>query len=148
MVGEARRRERTAERKKDPTHTHRHTLSYTFSLSLSAWHGALLLWARPKGGLLQDRQTRTTRIDILQRFRHISRTYPSRDVIVFGQNWAEKRLFLYMTSGSLENKHFWHHMMSETKKLPVPVLDSLVFSRKLLPVLVFTGAAPPARQHQ
>ena len=26
--------------------------------------------------------------------------------------------------------------------------NSLVFSRKLLPVLVFTGAAPPARQHQ
>ena len=26
--------------------------------------------------------------------------------------------------------------------------NSLVFSRKLLPVLVFTGTAPPARQHQ
>ena len=26
--------------------------------------------------------------------------------------------------------------------------NSLVFLRKVLPVLVFTGAAPPARQHQ
>ena len=43
----------------------------------------------------------------------ISRMHPSRDVIFFGQNLAKKRqkLFLYMTSGSLENRRFWHHVM-------------------------------------
>ena len=42
-----------------------------------------------------------------------SRTHPSSDVIFFGQISAKKRqkVFLYMTSGSLENKHFWHHVM-------------------------------------
>ena len=43
----------------------------------------------------------------------VSRTHPSREVIFFGQILAKKRqkLFLYMTSGSLENKHFGHHVM-------------------------------------
>ena len=36
------------------------------------------------------------------RGRDISRTHPSRDVIFSGQ----MKLFLYMTSRSLENKHF------------------------------------------
>ena len=43
----------------------------------------------------------------------ISSTHPSRDVVFSGQILAKKRqkLFLYMTSGSLENKHFGHHVM-------------------------------------
>ena len=55
----------------------------------------------------------TGRRDCNQSVPDISRTHPSRDVILFGQILAKKRqkLFLYMTPGSLENKHFWHHVM-------------------------------------
>ena len=39
----------------------------------------------------------------------LSSKHPSRDVIFS----AKKRqiCFLYMTFGSIENKHFWHHVM-------------------------------------
>ena len=43
----------------------------------------------------------------------IGRKHPSRDVIVSGQNLAKKcqKSSLYMTSLSLKNKYFWHHVM-------------------------------------
>ena len=46
-------------------------------------------------------------------FAVFSRSHPSRDVIFFGQISARKRqkIFLYMTSGSLSNKYFGHHVM-------------------------------------
>ena len=43
----------------------------------------------------------------------ISSMHPSRDVIIFSQISAKncEDFFVCMTSGSLQNKHFWHHVM-------------------------------------
>ena len=52
---------------------------------------------------------------------------------------------LQITSTSIERQQLSQNLA------PVLVIisgDSLVLSRKILPVLVFTGAAPLARQHQ